>query len=114
MLEPIEVFGIEDFANSAVVIKGCIKTRPLKQFYVRRQFNRLMKKRFDELGIEMPFPHQTVYFGQDKGGHAPAVNVQLFGELLGARTLASAPVAETGGLRVVEPREVPSRDSATS
>jgi small conductance mechanosensitive channel len=114
MLEPIEVFGIEDFADSAVVIKGCIKTRPLKQFYVRRQFNRLMKKRFDELGIEIPFPHQTVYFGQDKRGHAPAVNVQLFGELEGARTLASAPVAETGGLRVVEPREVPSRDSATS
>jgi moderate conductance mechanosensitive channel len=114
MLEPIEVWGVEDFADSAVVIKGCIKTRPLKQFYVRRQFNRLMKKRFDELGIEIPFPHQTMYFGQDKGGRAAPVNVQLLGETEAAGSQAPSSMIEPGGLRVVEPPNAPARDSATS
>jgi len=36
-----------------------------------------MKKRFDELGIEIPFPHQALYFGTDKQGNAPAAHVQI-------------------------------------
>jgi moderate conductance mechanosensitive channel len=109
MLEPIDVWGLEAFADSAVIIKARIKTRPLKQFYVKRQFNRLMKRRFDELGIEIPFPHQTVYFGYDKEGRAAPVNVHLSGTAEVARP--PAPV-EPGGLRVVETREASSRDSA--
>ena len=30
-----------------------------------------MKKRFDELGIEIPFPHRTVYFGGGKPPESP-------------------------------------------
>jgi small conductance mechanosensitive channel len=36
-----------------------------------------MKKRFDELGIEIPFPHVTLYFGADKEGRAPPARVRL-------------------------------------
>jgi small conductance mechanosensitive channel len=110
MLEPIDVWGVDALAESAVIIRARIKTRPLKQFYVRRQFNRLLKKRFDELGIEIPYPHQTMYFGQDKVGRAAPVNVQLTREAEAADAVA----APTGGLRVVEPEDAPSRDSATS
>jgi small-conductance mechanosensitive channel len=113
MLEPIDVWGIDAFADSAVVIKARIKTRPLKQFYVKRQFNRLMKRRFDELGIEIPFPHQTVYFGSDKAGLAPPVNVQL-GGAAPVPDHAPAPASEPGGLRVVKGRGAPSRDRAQS
>ncbi len=77
ILEPIQVFGVDELADSAVIIKARIKTKPLTQWSVKRGFNRLMKYRFDELGIEMPFPHQTVYFGEDKGGRAPAAHIQL-------------------------------------
>jgi small conductance mechanosensitive channel len=38
-----------------------------------------MKKRFDALGIEIPFPHQTVYFGVDKNGAAPPAHIRLDG-----------------------------------
>ncbi len=38
-----------------------------------------MKRRFDELGIEIPFPHRTIYFGEDKAGKAPPARV-LVGE----------------------------------
>jgi small-conductance mechanosensitive channel len=113
MLEPIDVWGVEAFADSAVIIKARIKTKPLKQFYVKRQFNRLMKRRFDELGIEIPFPHQTVYFGYDKAGAAAPVNVHLSGLPGVARQPAPAPAAvEPGALRVVKARDASARDSA--
>jgi len=64
MLEPLEILGVDKFADSAVVIKGKIKTMPSKQWMVGREFNRRVKKRFDEEGIEIPFPHQSLYFGE--------------------------------------------------
>jgi small conductance mechanosensitive channel len=76
ILEPLEVAGLDSFGDSAVVIKARIKTIPLKQWAVGRQFNRRMKKKFDELGIEIPFPHTTVYFGENKGGGAPPAYVR--------------------------------------
>ena len=77
ILEPLEVLGVDQFADSAVIIKARIKTRPIKQWMVGREFNRRMKKRFDELGIEIPFPHHTLYFGADKAGKAPALHAVL-------------------------------------
>lgn len=71
ILEPLEVLGVDRFDDSAVIIKARIKTRPIKQWMVGREFNRRMKKRFDELGIEIPFPHHTVYFGAAKDRGAP-------------------------------------------
>lgn len=64
IIEDLEVFGVDEFADSAVVIKGRIKTKPLKQWIVGREFNRRIKLAFDERGIEIPFPHQTLYFGE--------------------------------------------------
>jgi small conductance mechanosensitive channel len=77
ILEPIEILGVDAFADSAVIIKARIKTKPIKQWMVGREFNRRMKKRFDELGIEIPFPHMTLYFGQDKQGKAPPGHLQV-------------------------------------
>lgn len=37
-----------------------------------------MKHAFDERNIEIPFPHQTIYFGEDKNGNAPEARVKLF------------------------------------
>lgn len=88
ILEPLEVFGVDAFADSAVVIKGRIKTVPLKQWSVGREFNRRMKHRFDAEGIEIPFPHLSVYFGADKEGKAPPAFVKL------QETAAGTPAAD--------------------
>lgn len=64
ILEPLEVLGVDHFADSAVVIKARIKTRPLEQWRIGREMNRRIKKKFDELGIEIPFPHRSIYFGE--------------------------------------------------
>lgn len=77
ILEPIEILGVDAFADSAVIIKARIKTRPIKQWEIGREFNRRMKFLFDEKGVEIPFPHQTIYFGQDKDGSAPPMNLKM-------------------------------------
>lgn len=64
VLEPLEILGVDKFADSAVIIKARIKTLPIKQWAVGRELNRRFKKKFDELGIEIPFPHISVYFGE--------------------------------------------------
>jgi moderate conductance mechanosensitive channel len=64
MLDPPEIFGVDAFADSAVMIKGRIRTRPIKQWEVGREFHRRLKKAFDREGIEIPFPHRSIYFGE--------------------------------------------------
>jgi small conductance mechanosensitive channel len=51
------------------------------QWGVKREFFRRMKKRFDAEGIEMPFPHTTLYFGENKDGTAPPANVSFMKKL---------------------------------
>ncbi len=77
IIEPLEILGVDQLADSAVVIKARFTTLPIKQWQVGREFNRRMKKRFDQLGIEIPFPHQTVYFGEDRFGQAPAARIRM-------------------------------------
>ena len=77
ILEPLEILGVDRFADSAVVIKARITTRRIKQWRIGREFNRRMKKVFDKRGIEIPFPHRTVYWGEPKTGEAPPLEVQL-------------------------------------
>lgn len=75
ILEPLEILGVDKFDDSAVIIKARIKTLPIKQWFVGREMNRRMKKRFDELGIEIPFPHLSLYFGEA----SKAIRFQLEG-----------------------------------
>lgn len=64
ILEPLDVLGVDKFADSAVIIKARFKTAPIQQWTVGREMNRRIKKKFDEVGIEIPFPHTSIYFGE--------------------------------------------------
>ena len=64
IMEEMEIFGVDAFADSAVVIKARIKTKPIRQWEVGREYNRRLKHAFDEAGIEIPFPHRSLYFGE--------------------------------------------------
>jgi len=75
ILEPLEILGVDSFGDNAVNIKARIKTVPVKQWSIGREFNRRIKIRFDELGIEIPFPHRTIYFGEDLSGNAPPARI---------------------------------------
>lgn len=74
---PLEVFGLNSFGASSVDVRVRLRTMPLKQWSVRREFYRRLKAAFDEKGIEIPFPHQTIYFGVDREGKAPPARLQI-------------------------------------
>jgi small conductance mechanosensitive channel len=73
ILDDPEMLGVDAFGDSAVVIKFFIKTRPLMQWSVKREMLRRIKMRFDELGIEIPFPHRTVFHRTATGAEAALV-----------------------------------------
>lgn len=80
LLAPLEVLGLDRLDDSAVTIRARFKTAPGSQWATRREFLRRIKQRFDELNIEIPFPHRTLWFGVDKNGNAPPAPVRLQGD----------------------------------
>ncbi len=73
----LEWFGLTSFDDSAVVVRARIKCKPGNQWAVGRAYNEIMKRVFDARSIEIPFPHQTLYFGEDKEGKAPPLHMAV-------------------------------------
>ena len=73
MLEPLEIAGVDAFRDSGVLVKARTKVRAGEQWKVGREFNRRIKRRFDELGIELPVPQQKVVFSGHQAEDAAAM-----------------------------------------
>ena len=80
ILAELEIAGVERLDDSAVVLRCRFKVAPLQQWDVRREYLRRVKAAFDEHGIEIPFPHVTVYAGVGKDDQAPALPLRVAGE----------------------------------
>lgn len=89
MIAAVEVFGVDNFADSSVVIKGRLRTKPIKQWDVGREYLRRIKLRFDQEGIEIPFPHRSIYFGE--------VSNPVVAQCLQATGQKSAPASAQSG-----------------
>jgi small-conductance mechanosensitive channel len=81
--EPLEVMGVDRFLDSAVVIRCRFRTNPGSQWAVSREFNRRYKKRFDEVGIEIPFPYRKVVV-QTEGAQAAGTEARQAAAIAGA------------------------------
>ncbi len=77
ILDDLDLAGVDAWADSAVTIRFRIKVQPLQQWTVKRAFLLRLKKEFDRLGIEIPFPHLTLYPGQAKDGSAPPLYLAM-------------------------------------
>lgn len=64
MMEDVEIYGVDSFQDSAVVIKGRLRTRPIKQWSVGREYRRRLKLAFEREGIKIPFSHHSIHFGE--------------------------------------------------
>lgn len=95
ILEEMELVGVNEWADSAVILRCRFKVTPIHQWGVRREYLRRLKYAFDAAGIEIPFPHLTVYAGQLRDGSSPPFNLS---EDAGARSSRDGG-AQTGGAR---------------
>lgn len=77
ILSELEVAGVERWDDSAVVLRCRFRVAPLQQWGVRREYLRRLKAAFDAAGIEIPFPHLTVYAGADRSGQAPPLPLRV-------------------------------------
>jgi len=74
--QELEIVGVERWDDSAVILRCRFTVRPLEQWNVRREYLKRLKLAFDREGIEIPFPHVTIYAGHTKHGEAPPFPIQ--------------------------------------
>lgn len=63
VLDKLDIAGVDNLAESAVIIRCRMKVRPLEQWSIKREYLKRIKNAFDAEQIEIPFPHLTVYQG---------------------------------------------------
>lgn len=61
ILETPDILGVEQFGDRGVVIRVWIKTQPLKQWAVAREYRRRLKIAFDEAGMPIPLPQESLW-----------------------------------------------------
>jgi small conductance mechanosensitive channel len=69
IIEPVEIFGIDSFGESSIILKARIKTLPMHQWAVAREYRKRLKKAFDEKGIEIPYPHRKLFIQDLRSSH---------------------------------------------
>lgn len=97
IIGPLDMQGVTAFADSAVMVRARIKTVAGKHWGAGRAYNEILKEVFDARGIEIPFPHITLYMGEDKHGNAPPLH-------LARQPPRPAPAAPVPAPRVIEAR----------
>nr|WP_043740320.1 mechanosensitive ion channel domain-containing protein [Thioalkalivibrio nitratireducens] len=105
----LEVHGVTGLGDSAVNVRVRIKTQPGAHWAVGREYNRLVKRHFDAAGIEIPFPHMTLYFGAHKDGSAPPAHLQVLHQSLPGASAGTEPT-DFGGNRQARPNAKRGRD----
>jgi len=66
IISPPQFLRVDDFADSAIVVKVLGDTKPLRQWEVTGEFRKRIKIAFDKEGIEIPFPQRVVHIDQHK------------------------------------------------
>ena len=79
ILDDLEVWGLDKFTDSALLIKCRIMCTPFGRWPVGREFNRRMKAEFEAVGIEMPYPHLKLVMDTPAMAPAPGATMTLTG-----------------------------------
>ena len=76
IIDKLDMQGITAFGDSAITVRARIKTVAGGHWGTGRAYNEFIKEVFDRRGIEIPFPHVTLYMGADKSGKAPPLRLE--------------------------------------
>ncbi|WP_425616785.1 mechanosensitive ion channel domain-containing protein [Anatilimnocola sp. NA78] len=74
IIDDPEMLGVDQLDSNGITIKFVIKTRPLKQWAVKRELQRRIKRRFTELGIDLAMPQQFVLRDESHTGETLPVD----------------------------------------
>ncbi|MBG1262040.1 mechanosensitive ion channel family protein [Nostoc commune] len=66
ILETPQVLGIDQFGDRGLIIRVWIKTQPLKQWDVAREFRRRLKVALDHAGISISVPQQAIWVNDEQ------------------------------------------------
>ena len=91
VIDPVKVLRLNSFDDSAITIRMLGVCKPMTQWELAAWMRVRIKQRFDEEGIEIPFPHRTFYWGDGQ---------------------AKLPWEEKAPAALPEPAEVPSKPEA--
>jgi small-conductance mechanosensitive channel len=67
ILQPIEILGLETFADTSFIVRARIRTRPIKQWDVGREFNRRLKHNLERRGIVQAVPGAPAFVPPPEG-----------------------------------------------
>ncbi len=95
-----EIHGVAELGDSAVTVRGRIKTLPGMQWAIGRAYNEIIKRVLDDAGVEIPFPHMTLYMGQEKDGNAPPLNLRRAPALRDAPKPPAGPPSDASTLEL--------------
>lgn len=71
IVETPQVLGVENFGDRGLMIRVWIKTQPLKQWDVAREYRRRIKITFDQAGIVIPLPQQAIWLNDGQKQKSP-------------------------------------------
>lgn len=91
IVDDLEWLGLTTFGDSAIILRARIKCRPGDQWGIGRAYNEIVKRIFDERGIEIPYPYQTLTFAEAKDGKGQSVGVKMEEKLVQAANPQSKP-----------------------
>ncbi|MCB8840630.1 mechanosensitive ion channel domain-containing protein [Aurantimonas sp. VKM B-3413] len=97
LISGFDMWGVNELGDSAVVVRGRVMTKPSTQWGVGRAYREIVKRMADERGIEIPFPHMTVWFGEDRGGKAPPIRLRSDSGRSAEKTIAGERAEVTDG-----------------
>ncbi|WP_316356682.1 mechanosensitive ion channel domain-containing protein [Devosia sp.] len=80
IIDDLDMQGVIAFADSAVTVRARIKTLPGKHWAAGRAYSEIVKKIFEERGIEIPYPHVTYVANTSKKRGDAALPPPLQGE----------------------------------
>ncbi|WP_442946930.1 mechanosensitive ion channel family protein [Nostoc sp. CMAA1605] len=75
ILETPQVLGIDNFGDRGLMIRVWIKTQPLKQWEVAREYRRRLKVAFDQAGIDIPVPQQAIWVNDSQLSNSHEIQV---------------------------------------
>jgi len=67
ILEEPEMWGVDKLGDNGISLRLVVKTMPLEQWRTGRELRRRIKRAFDEMGIDIPFPQRTVWHRAETG-----------------------------------------------